>query len=80
MCTGQVGWGIAWHIDGNLVPELVLQRGNTYTFIVEGGDDPSDESNYHPFYITDSPSGGRLLNTDEQKAVSCLITIILDVM
>ena len=29
-----------------------------------------DDSNYHPFYITDSISGGRLLNTQQQRAVS----------
>ena len=75
-----MGWGIAWYIDGNLVPELVLQRGNTYIFIIGGGDDPNDAANYHPFYITESPSGGRLLNTPVQKAVSCFMTIILGVM
>ena len=75
ICVGQVGWGIAWYINGYLVPELVLRRGNTYTFNVQGGDDPIDISNYHPFYITNSLSGGRLLNTQEQQAVSCSISI-----
>ena len=44
-------------------------RGETYTFTVEGGNDPSDPSNYHPLYITDSISGGRLQNTPQQQAV-----------
>ena len=44
----------------------------TYTFIIEGGTDEQDLSRYHPFYITDSPNGGRLQNTPEQRAVSSL--------
>ena len=67
--AGFAGWGIAWFINGNLIPELVVERGLTYTFIVYGGDDPSDAGNYHPFYITDSRTGGRLLNTQEEKDV-----------
>ena len=68
--TGRAGWGISWYINGTLIPELVVERGKTYTFITEGGTDSSDLSNYHPFYITDSISGGRLQNTEEEKAVS----------
>ncbi|XP_041477203.1 uncharacterized protein LOC121425249 [Lytechinus variegatus] len=56
--TGSVGWGIAWFINGLLIPELTLTRGKTYTFLVSGGDDPTLSANYHPFYITDDPSGG----------------------
>ena len=36
---------------------------------MEGGDDPDDPSNYHPFYITNSISGGRLQNTQQQQMV-----------
>ena len=68
--TGRPGWGIAWFINGTIIPELVVERGRTYTFLVYGGANPIDGSNYHPFYITNSPSGGRLLNTPEQRAVS----------
>ena len=46
-----------------------MERGRTYTFLVYGGDDPTNAANYHPFYITDSVNGGRLLNTEEQQAV-----------
>lgn len=67
--TGQSGWGIAWYINGILVPEIIVERGRKYTFIIEGGDDSSDSANYHPFYITNSSSGGRLLNTQEQRQV-----------
>ena len=67
--TGRAGWGIAWYINSTLIPELVVQRGQTYTFIVYGGDDESNPAQYHPFYITDSVNGGRLLNTAEQNEV-----------
>ena len=43
-----------------LVPELVVQRGSTYTFIVEGGDNANSLMVYHPFYLTDSITGGKL--------------------
>ena len=71
--TGQAGWGIAWYINGTLVPELVVERGRTYTFLVHGGDNPDDDSNYHPFYITDSRNGGRLLNEPNERKVSIVI-------
>ena len=69
--TGNAGWGIAWFIDGTLIPELVVQRNQTYTFVIFGGDDdsPEEAANYHPFYITDSPSGGRLLNDANERMV-----------
>ncbi|GIX68217.1 hypothetical protein CEXT_170361 [Caerostris extrusa] len=47
--TGVVGWGIAWYINGLLVPELTLERGQTYTFVVEGGNDPENPARTHPF-------------------------------
>eukprot|EP00057_Strongylocentrotus_purpuratus_P011347 XP_011665821.1 PREDICTED: protein Skeletor, isoforms B/C [Strongylocentrotus purpuratus] len=69
--TGSVGWGIAWFINGELIPELTLRRGKTYTFLVSGGDVPSMSANYHPFYITDDPSGGYAqLPQDEQQAIT----------
>ena len=67
---GQAGWGIAWYINNTIVPELVVERGRTYTFLVYGGAVPTDDSNYHPFYITDSMNGGRLLNTPQERTVS----------
>ena len=71
--TGQSGWGIAWYINKMLIPELVVRRGSTYTFIIYGGDDPSKTADYHPFYITSSISGGRLLNSEEQKRVRYIL-------
>ena len=70
VCSGSVGWGIAWYINDTLIPELVVQRGKTYTFIVFGGDDSTQNANYHPFYITNSTNGGRAFNDEEQMNVS----------
>jgi hypothetical protein len=59
---GLVSWGIAWYM-GNaetsfLIPEIVMRRGTTYKILVNGGDDPQDNANFHPMYITTSPFGG----------------------
>ena len=68
-----MGWGIAWYINGLLIPEIYVVRGKTYTFVVEGGQNPNSPAAYHPFYITDDPEGGYQFKTPEQKkAVSCL--------
>lgn len=34
---GQPSWGIAWYINDLLIPEIYVERGETYTFLVEGG-------------------------------------------
>ncbi|XP_074107985.1 protein Skeletor, isoforms B/C [Cotesia typhae] len=65
--TGQPSWGIAWYINDLLIPEITVERGQTYTFIVEGGVDPSNPARYHPLYITASPEGGFGQKTDEQQ-------------
>lgn len=31
--TGRQGWGIAWYINGLLIPELILQRGKCNTIV-----------------------------------------------
>ena len=67
--TGQISWGIAWYINGYLIPEITVKRGETYTFKVEGGDNPSNQAKYHPFYITDDPKGGYVTKSDSEKAV-----------
>lgn len=64
--TGQSGWGISWWINEELIPVLHVERGKTYTFVVEGGVDPSNSARYHPFYITDSSKGG---GSKEDRAV-----------
>ncbi|XP_035441605.1 protein Skeletor, isoforms B/C isoform X3 [Spodoptera frugiperda] len=56
--TGHPSWGIAWYINDQLIPELYVERGKTYTFFVEGGDDRTNPAKFHPFYISDSSEGG----------------------
>jgi hypothetical protein len=56
--TGQPSWGIAWFLNGNLIPQMVMRRGTKYTIRVSGGSDPSMDSLYHPFYLTTSSQGG----------------------
>lgn len=56
--TGEPSWGIAWYINDLLIPEIYVEKGQTYTFYVEGGDDKTNPARYHPFYITDSHEGG----------------------
>ncbi|KAG1701742.1 Protein Skeletor, isoforms B/C [Nymphon striatum] len=65
--TGEVGWGIAWYVNGNLLPEITLQRGRTYIFEVEGGKNKNNKAKTHPFYITSSPVGGYASNTEEEQ-------------
>jgi hypothetical protein len=36
---GHPSWGIAWYLNDLLIPELVVERGQTYSFIIEGGND-----------------------------------------
>ncbi|XP_062534432.1 protein Skeletor, isoforms B/C [Armigeres subalbatus] len=56
--TGHVSNGLAWYINGLLVPELWLRRGLTYSFKVRGGNNPHSPEFYHPLVITDEPRGG----------------------
>ncbi|XP_060528013.1 protein Skeletor, isoforms B/C isoform X1 [Cylas formicarius] len=65
--TGHVGWGISWYINGLLIPEIHVVRGQTYTFVVEGGKDPEIPAKYHPFYITDDSVGGYTYKTQEER-------------
>ncbi|KAF6209735.1 hypothetical protein GE061_015484 [Apolygus lucorum] len=65
--TGHVGWGIAYYINGLLIPEIHVVRGRTYSFVVEGGMDPNIPAKFHPFYITDDPVGGYQHKTPEER-------------
>ncbi|KAI6661625.1 Protein Skeletor, isoforms B/C [Oopsacas minuta] len=56
--TGKDGWGIAWYLNGYLIPEVYVLRGTTVRFYVNGGNDPDDSASYHPLYITSSNEGG----------------------
>lgn len=67
--TGQSSMGLAWYINGLLVPELYLRRGLTYSFRVHGGNNPHSPELYHPLIITDEPHGGydRLSDNAQSK-------------
>jgi len=73
--SGNVGWNIAWYINGLLVPEVTVIRGETYTFVVEGGRDPDRPARHHPFYITDDPEGGYEFKTPTERSVSSFLKI-----
>ncbi|XP_045780511.1 protein Skeletor, isoforms B/C isoform X2 [Maniola jurtina] len=55
---GHPSWGIAWYINDLLIPEIYVERGKSYIFQVEGGDDRTNPAKFHPFYISDSSEGG----------------------
>lgn len=44
--TNLPSWGIAWYLNDLLIPELTVERGQTYTFIVEGGNDSTNPARY----------------------------------
>ena len=56
--TGLPSGSLAWYVEGFLAPVIYLRRGLTYTFKVEGGNNPRSAEFYHPFIITDEPVGG----------------------
>ena len=70
---GRSGSGIAWYLNFALIPVINVTRGNTYTFLIYGGNNSSNPSNYHPFYISNSIAGGRLANAPEEVR-SCYCT------
>lgn len=65
--TGRTSWGISWYVNGLMIPELVVERGQTYRFIVEGGNDKTSATRRHPFYLTDSQEGGFDFKTDDER-------------
>ena len=68
--TGSPGWGIAWYVNSQIIPEITVQRNRKYTFTVHGGNDPEISANYHPFYITNDAVGGYAQKTPEERVVS----------
>jgi len=54
--TGMASPGFAWYIQGLLAPKLYMQRGITYSFKVEGGNNPHNPEFYHPFLISNTVS------------------------
>ncbi|XP_017490872.1 PREDICTED: protein Skeletor, isoforms B/C-like, partial [Rhagoletis zephyria] len=55
---GQASPALVWYINGLLAPLIFVKRGRTYTFRVEGGNNPSIGGLYNPLYITTDPAGG----------------------
>ena len=49
--------GTAMYINGILAPEMTLQRGKEYTFVVETGLGSDNDQTFHPLYITSDPMG-----------------------
>ncbi|XP_059469856.1 protein Skeletor, isoforms B/C isoform X2 [Neocloeon triangulifer] len=71
--TRRATTGLAWYMNGFLIPELTMKRGLTYLFKVKGGNNPHSAEHYHPLIITDEPAGGYdRLSDDAQKAVRVL--------
>lgn len=44
--TGHPSWGIAWYLNDLLIPEVYVERGQTYQFIVEGGNDETQPARF----------------------------------
>ncbi|KAG1654628.1 Protein Skeletor, isoforms B/C [Nymphon striatum] len=55
--TGVPSSGHVFYVNGLLAPEIYVKRGNTYSFVVEAGNNPHDALFYHPLYITENPYG-----------------------
>lgn len=67
--TGRQPWGIVYYVNGRLIPEIVLKRGEEYHFIIETGDDETNTAEYHPVYISTDPDGGYTQKNSSEKAV-----------
>jgi len=66
--TGLPSGSLVWYVEGFLAPEIYLRRGLTYTFKIEGGNDPRSAEFYHPFIITDEPVGGYYRMNEKQRS------------
>ncbi|KAL7580487.1 hypothetical protein ACA910_003619 [Epithemia clementina (nom. ined.)] len=67
---GRTSNDTAWYINDILVPVIELRRGSTYSFYVNGGNDPaqaSTEGGYHPLYLTTSISGGYAQKSSSER-------------
>ncbi|XP_025413670.1 protein Skeletor, isoforms B/C-like isoform X2 [Sipha flava] len=77
--TGYPTGDVVWYINDKLIPEIYVERKQTYTFYVEGGNEPSKAEHYHPFYITDSAEGGFGQKDDaEQRKQRVFAGIVYD--
>lgn len=44
ICADTASWGIAWWVNDLLIPEVYVERGQTYYFTVEGGKNPANQA------------------------------------
>ncbi|XP_048522667.1 protein Skeletor, isoforms B/C isoform X2 [Dendroctonus ponderosae] len=66
--TGLPSWGTCYYINDLLIPELFVERGQTYRFVVETGESQTNPARFHPLYISDSSIGGfKQLNEEQQR-------------
>ncbi|XP_030759313.1 protein Skeletor, isoforms B/C [Sitophilus oryzae] len=65
--TGLSSWGICYYINDKLIPELTVERGQTYIFVVETGEYNTNPARYHPLYITNSKEGAYGQLTGESR-------------
>uniref|UniRef100_A0A1B6DSH2 DOMON domain-containing protein n=3 Tax=Clastoptera arizonana TaxID=38151 RepID=A0A1B6DSH2_9HEMI len=71
--TGMPSNGLAWYINGLLIPEVWMRRGFTYGIRIFGGNDPHSAEFYNPLIITDEPHGGvERLSEQAQKNIRVL--------
>ena len=61
--------GTALYVNGLLAPDLYLQRGKTFTFVVETGIGSDPDQTFHPVYFTSDPTGGHQLKSDFEAKV-----------
>ena len=67
--------GTAMYINGILAPDMTLQRGKEYTFVVETGLGSDPDQTFHPLYITSDPIGN-ILNSKGQLISKGLFDIL----
>ena len=66
------------YINGILAPDMTLQRGKEYTFVVETGLGSDPDQTFHPLYITSDPIGTiQNYNVMEQSSSRELFDILM---
>jgi hypothetical protein len=62
--------GTALYVNGLMAPDIYLERGRTYSFVIETGLGSDPDQTFHPVYITSDPTGGHQLKSDFEAKVS----------
>jgi hypothetical protein len=63
---------VVWWINGYLLPKIYVERGKSYAFRVQGGNNPARKKSFHPLYITDHPEGGYGLKVTAEKKLETI--------